>query len=211
LFGYCWGGIFSLIYTALNNNKIKNLTLIATPVDFSKDKTILASWSKYIDSDKIIEELGHMEGRILDLVFMLRNPPRYTSDKYWKMLNKLYDKEFMNTFIAVEKWLYNTPSIPGKLYLQMINDCYRNNNLISNTMKLDNRIIDLSRVDVPLLTVIAERDDLASPESCLAVNDYVSSKDKKTLKFNGGHVGLCISSNAHKTLWPEISEWILSR
>jgi polyhydroxyalkanoate synthase len=211
LIGYCWGGIFSLIYTALNNNKIKNLTLIATPVDFSKDKTILASWSKSIDSDKIIEELGQMEGRILDLIFMLRNPPRYTFDKYWKMLNKLYDKEFMNTFIAVEKWLYNTPPIPGKLYLQMINDCYRNNNLISNTMKLDNRIIDLSRVDVPLLTVIAERDDLASPESCLAVNDYVSSKDKKTLRFNGGHVGLCISSKTHKTLWPEIAEWILSR
>jgi polyhydroxyalkanoate synthase len=78
-------------------------------------------------------------------------------------------------------------------------------------MKLDNRIIDLSRVDIPLLTVIAERDDLASPESCSAVNDYVSSKDKKTLKFNGGHVGLCISTKAHKTIWPEISEWISSR
>ena len=114
------------------------------------------------------------------------------------MLNKLYDKEFMNTFIAVENWLCNTPPIPGKLYLQMINDCYRNNNLISNTMKLDNETIDLSRVDIPLLTVIAERDDLASPESCLAVNDHVSSKDKKILKFNGGHVDLCITSKTHK-------------
>jgi polyhydroxyalkanoate synthase subunit PhaC len=122
------------------------------------------------------------------------------------MLNKLYDKEFMNTFIAVEKWLYNTSSIPGKLYLQMINDCYRNNNLISNTMKLDNKIIDLSRIDISLLTVIAEKDDLASPESLSAVNDYVSSKDKKTIKFNEVHVGLCISTKVHKTLWPEISE-----
>ena len=65
-------------------------------------------------------------------------------------------------------------------------------------MKLDNGTIDLSRIDIPLLTVIAERDDLASPESCLAVNDRVSSKDKKILKFNGGHVGLCITSKTHK-------------
>ncbi|MGE3859875.1 MAG: hypothetical protein AB7F53_07785 [Nitrososphaeraceae archaeon] len=180
-------------------------------MEFSKDKTILVSWSKYINSDKIIKELGHMEGRIIDLLFMLRNPPRYIFDKYWKMLNKLYDKDLMNTFIAVEKWLYNTPSIPGKLYLQMINDCYINNNLISNTMELDIGTIDLSRVDIPLLTVIAERDDLASPESCLAVKDHISSKDKNILKFNGGHVGLCISSKAHKTILPEIPEWILSR
>jgi poly(3-hydroxyalkanoate) synthetase len=48
-------------------------------------------------------------------------------------------------------------------------------------MKLDNRIIDLSRADIPLLTIIAERDDdLTSPESFSAVNNYVSSKDKET-------------------------------
>jgi polyhydroxyalkanoate synthase len=41
LMGYCWGGIFALMYSALNNNNVRNLILMAVPVDFSKDDTIL--------------------------------------------------------------------------------------------------------------------------------------------------------------------------
>jgi polyhydroxyalkanoate synthase len=45
ILGYCWGGIIALIYSALNNENLRSLTLMATPVDFSKDNTILANWS----------------------------------------------------------------------------------------------------------------------------------------------------------------------
>jgi polyhydroxyalkanoate synthase len=57
--------------------------------------------------------------------------------------------------------------IPGNLYRRLINDCYRNNMLISNSMYIDDKQIDLRNVDVPILTIVAERDDLASS---LAVN-----------------------------------------
>jgi polyhydroxyalkanoate synthase subunit PhaC len=50
-----------------------------------------------------------------------------------------------------------------------------------------------------------------SPESTLAINDYVSSKDKRTISIAGGHVGLCISKYAHRKLWPEVPKWILSK
>lgn len=210
LLGYCWGGIFALIYCALNNNKIRNLILMATPIDFSKDDTILSNWSKALDTDKIVKEIGHIEGQILDLGFVMRNPPRYLFDKYLKFFRKLDDRKFVDTFLSVEKWLYDTPSIPGNLYRKIINDCYRNNLLISNSMYVNGSEIDLGNVDVPLLSIVAERDDLASPESSLAINKYVSSRDKTDMKNPGGHVALCISSVAHEKLWPEVTEWILS-
>lgn len=72
--------------------------------------------------------------------------------------------------------------------------------LISNSMNIDSKQIDLRKVDVPLLSIVAKRDDLASPESSLAVNKYVSSRDKTDMKNPGGHVGLCISSLAHEKL-----------
>jgi polyhydroxyalkanoate synthase subunit PhaC len=210
LLGYCWGGIFALIYCTLNNNNLRNLILMATPVDFSKDNTVLAKWSKAIDSDKLIKEFGHIDGQALDLGFIMRNPPRYSFDKYLKFFRKLDDKKFVDIFLSVEKWLYDTPLIPGNLYRQLISDCYRKNLLISNSMYIDGKQIDLRKVDVPLLTIIAEGDDLASPESSLAVNSYVSSRDKTDMKNPGGHVGLCISSSAHQKLWPDVTEWILS-
>jgi poly(3-hydroxyalkanoate) synthetase len=59
------------------------------------------------------------------------------------------------------------------------------------------------------ITIVAEDDDLVSPESTLSVNHYVSSREKITRVYCGDHIGLCVSSIAHKKLWPEVLEWIL--
>ena len=221
ILGYCWGGILALIYTALeaantiqnhdHDNTVKSLTLMATPVDFSKENTILANWSRAVDIDKMIHEFGNMNGQILDLAFAMRNPPRYMFDKYFKLFKKLYDKEFVNTFIDVERWLYDTPPVPGNLHLQIINNCYKDNLLIANKMKINNNSIDLRNITVPLLVIDAEKDDLITTESALAVSDYVSSNEKDFLKSPGGHVALCISDNAHEKLWPKAANWILSK
>ncbi len=69
--------------------------------------------------------------------------------------------------------------------------------------------IDLRKVTAPLLAIVAERNDIISSESALAVNDCVSSNDKATLTNPGGDVALCISNQAHRKLWPEVAKWIL--
>ncbi|MDQ4067158.1 MAG: poly-beta-hydroxybutyrate polymerase, partial [Thermoproteota archaeon] len=187
---------------------------MATPVDFNKDETVLGAWSKAIDTNSMMDEFGHMDGQVLDMIFIMRNPPRYAFNKYLKLLEKLQDKEFVRTFIDTERWLYDTPPVPGNLHRQIINDCYKSNLLVSNNMELDGRRgqkINLQKVTVPLLTIVAEKDDIVSPRSALAVDDYVSSKDKATLQNPGGHVALCIGNEAHRKLWPEVAKWILSK
>jgi polyhydroxyalkanoate synthase len=216
ILGYCWGGIFALIYAALNNSNVRNLAIMATPVDFNKDETVLGAWSETIDTNSMMDEFGQMDGQVLDMIFLMRNPPRYAFDKYLKFLERLHDKEFVSTFLDTESWLYDTPSVPGNLHRQIINDCYKHNLLASNEMRLDDgrregQKIDLRKVTAPLLTIVAERDDIVSLESALAVNYCLSSKDKATLKNPGGHVALCISNEAHQRLWPEVAKWILSK
>lgn len=215
ILGYCWGGIFALIHTSTNPEDIRNLVLMAVPVDFGKDDTILAKWSKAVDINGMMDEFGHMDGQVLNLGFLMRNPPRYGFDKYLKFFQKSYDREFVDTFIDVERWLYDTPPIPGVLHRQIINDCYKNNLLISGEMQVvengKRQKVDLKKISMPVLSVIAEKDDLVSPDSSTAINDYISSKDKSVLKNPGGHVALCISSNSHKKLWPEVAKWLLSR
>jgi polyhydroxyalkanoate synthase len=184
---------------------------MATPVDFSKENTILANWSKAVNIDKMIHEFGDMNGQILDLAFAMRNPPRYTFDKYFKLFKKLYDKEFVNTFIDVERWLYDTPPVPGNLHRQIINNCYKDNLLITNKMRIDDNYIDLRNITIPVLMIDAEKDDLVTTESAIAVSDYVSSREKDFLKSPGGHVALCISDIAHENLWPKAAKWIQSR
>jgi len=211
ILGYCWGGIIALIFASLHNKYIKNLTLMAVPIDFSKDTTILSTWAKSIDVDRLVDEFSHIDGQILDIGFILRNPVRYSFDKYITMAKKYNDKEFVDIFISVERWLYDTPIIPKKYFKQIVNDCYKNNLLIKDMMKVDGNIINLKNVDIPLLTIVAEKDDLVSPESTLEVNNYVASKEKKTIHAPGGHVALCISKAAHERIWPEVAGWILSK
>ena len=210
ILGYCWGGIISLCYAALNDDSIQSLSIMATPVDFSKDTTILANWSRALDSDKLIDEFGHLDGVVLDLGFLLRNPPRYTFDKYINLLKNMNNSKFVDNFLSVEKWLHDTPMIPGRLYRDILHGCYKDNLLVSHNLKLGEKQIDLRKITVPLLTIIAEKDDLVSPESTLALNDLVSSKEKETFVLPTGHVGLCISTAAHQRLWPKVAAWILS-
>ena len=222
--GYCWGGILSLIYTATatNQKNIDKLILMATPIDFSKDNTTVSMWSKSIDTDKIIGTIGHFDGYLLDFVFNIRNPSKFLFAKYFNLWKNMDNKDFVNTFVAVEKWLHDTPPIPGELYKKIVNDCYNANLLISGNMQLYKKVanevdkddvnnkININRITVPVLSIIAEKDDLVSPMSSLAITDYISSKETTVFKHPGGHVSLCISNEAHKELWPKVARWIKS-
>ena len=224
ILGYCWGGILSLIYTATatNQKNIDKLILMATPVDFSKDNTTVSMWSKSIDTDKIIGTIGHFDGYLLDFVFNMRNPSKFIFAKYFNLWKNMDNKDFVNTFVAVEKWLHDTPPIPGELYKKIVKDCYNANLLISGNMQLYKKVanevdkddvnnkININRITVPVLSIIAEKDDLVSPMSSLAITDYISSKETTVFKHPGGHVSLCISNEAHKELWPKVARWIKS-
>lgn len=207
MIGYCWGGILSLIYSALFKDKIRNLAVLATPIDFSKDDSHLALWAKDIDADKMMDEFGHLNPLFLDIGFFMRNPSR-NFDKYFRMFSKINDKPFLENFFAMEKWLHNTPPIPGEYFRKIINDGYKNNSLIKNQMMVLDKTIDLKKIDLPVLTVVAKKDDLVSPSSTLELERYISSTEKTTMMYDGGHVGLCISTHAQKSLWPKIGQWL---
>jgi poly(3-hydroxyalkanoate) synthetase len=110
---------------------------------------------------------------------------------------------------------------------RLIRDCYKNNLLVSRRMRVSGNAArarggssqqstivaaaDLSKITMPVLTIIAEKDDLVSPASSLAINDHISSKGKSVLQNLGGHAALCISGTAHKKLWPDVAKWLFSR
>lgn len=78
-------------------------------------------------------------------------------------------------------------------------------------MKLNGKTVNLQTIDMPLLSIVGVKDDLAHPASSTPVIDAVSSKDKKLIEFPSGHVGLCVSSAAYDKLWPEVIEWLQQR
>ncbi len=227
LLGYCWGGDLALMLAALYPEKIKNIVAFATPGDFSIDNNLLSVWTKSINADAIVDTFGNTPGAFINSSFLLRSPidVLHKYPHFFLEGSKPKDLESIMQFFATETWLYDSPPITGEIYRKFVNDFYKKNLLIKNEMVItggdddeevrrrdgNKQRIDLSKIKQPFLNVIAKRDDLVDPASSRALNEVIGSEDKSTIEFNSGHVGACISSRAHKELWPKVGEWLKSR
>lgn len=208
LLGYCWGGDLALMYASLHPEKVEKVVTLATPGDFDLDNGLLSLWTRNIDADAIVDAFGNAPSMMLNLAFALRSPmdPLY---KYPHFFEQPRDLKTIQQFLATETWLYDSPPVIGEIYRQFVNDCYKKNLFIQNKMTISgDQRIDLTNVKMPFLNIIASNDDLVAPESSRALNNVIGSNDKSILEFKSGHVGACISPQAHSELWPKVGEWI---
>jgi len=210
MFGYCWGGIFSLIYSALHPENVKNLILHATPVDMTDAPTPIESWTRKLNVDKLVDAFGNIPGSFLNIAFFMRNPVEAIL-KYPRFFSEPRSWDEINQFISVETWLYDSRPIIGRVFSKIIDDVYKKNLLIQNKMKVGGNLIDLKKITMPFLNIAGQGDDLVPPQSSLPVTSKVGSTDKKSIEFPTGHVGLCVSSKAHAQLWPQVTEWLAER
>jgi len=210
LFGYCWGGLFALIYSAKNQDSVKNLILHATPVDIEKEKTIIENWAAHLNADDLVDTFGNVPGWLLNLAFFLRNPIE-TTLKYPRYFSEPRTLDEIMQFFAIETWLYDSTPIIGEVYREIVDQIYRQNLLIKNKMKVGSDIINLKNITIPVLDIVGTTDDLVPPSSSKSIMDAIGSTDKKLIEFPTGHVGLCISPIAHEKLWPEVGAWLASR
>jgi polyhydroxyalkanoate synthase subunit PhaC len=217
LYGYSWGGTLCLIYCALHNSKIQSLILQSANLDFDKDDTIIAEWMRNFPVEKFNDEFEEMFGHLIDLAFLMRNPMVHSTDRLKYALETKEDNiiQFVQNLWKISLWITNTPDLSGQLFRQFVIDLYQKNLLIKNQLLIEEKkeitLVELKKITVPILNVVGSNDDLVSPRSSIAINDMVSSKDKKTIEFPSGHIELCISYDAHKNLWPEVVDWLLIR
>lgn len=217
LLGYCWGGDLAIVYAALHPEKVRNLITIATPGDFEIDDSLLAVWARAMKENYLLDTFGNLPGIMLNAAFVLRNPIEY-SHKYFHFFEQPRSLESIAEFFATETWLYDSPPIIGEIYREFIEQCYKQNLLIKNRMRIkdsnDNFSIsvNLKNINMPFLNIVAKRDDLVAPDSSKAVNDALTEcYDKKLIEHDSGHVGLLIGKKAHKELWPEVGDWLKKR
>jgi poly[(R)-3-hydroxyalkanoate] polymerase subunit PhaC len=211
LHGYCMGSSMSAMYTSLHQEKIKNLVTIAPVIDTSKDTTVIANISKQMDIDKLVSYIGYLPPEKLYECYSILKPFKQGVNKYYNLIENIDNETFVQNFLRIEKWLYDTPPIAGETIKQWINDIYKKNLLVKNQFKLGTTIVDLKKINVPLLNIVAEEDHLVSPECSVPLNEVVSSEDKRLIRFHTGHVGLIASSYSQNNVLPKVGQWIKSR
>jgi polyhydroxyalkanoate synthase subunit PhaC len=211
LMGICMGGSFCLMYSALHPGKVKNLITTVTPSNFDTDKGLLHIWMKQIDVDRLVDTYGNLPGDFLNTGFLLLNPARLMIDKYIGFFENMDDKTFVENFVRMEKWIFDSPDIPGETFRQFIKDCYQNNLLIQSKMELGGRRVDLEGVSMPVLNIYGRFDHLVPPEACNLLTSRVGSKDTEDICLDTGHIGIYVSSRTQKELTPRIVRWLMER
>lgn len=209
--GYCTGGTIATIYSALHPKKVKNLVTTAPVIDGWKDTTVVSNMAKHIDVDKLVETIGNMPPEFMYYCFSILKPFEQGLEKYFKFFKNIHNKEFVDNFLRVEKWLSDTPPIPGELFKQWIRDVYQENLLIQNKMYVGGRRVDLKKITMPLFIQIAVGDHLVSPECSIPLHYAVASEDKTLRIYPTGHVGMIASSFSQKQILPEMCQWLNER
>lgn len=211
LLGICQGGTLSLCYSALHPERVRNLIVMVTPVDFHTPDNTLSQWYRDLDVDLMVDTLGNIPGELLNWSFLSLKPFRLTGQKYVDMADIMDDEERLKNFLRMEKWIFDSPDQPGELFRQFIKHFYQENRLIKGTLEIGGRTVDLKRLTMPVLNVYATEDHLVPPSASIPLEKCVGTRDYSTLVFPGGHIGIYVSSRSQKEIPPAIAEWLGSR
>jgi polyhydroxyalkanoate synthase len=211
ILGICQGGTFSLCYTALHPEKVRNLVTMVTPVDFKTPDDVLSAWVQHIDIDMLVDTVGNIPGEMLNWTFLSLKPFSLTGQKYVNMVDLLDDPKKVKNFLRMEKWIFDSPDQAGETFRQFIKDFYQKNALIAGEAEIGGARVDLGNVTCPVLNIYAQQDHLVPPDATTPLGGHIGSNDYSELAFPGGHIGIYVSGRAQKELTPAIGKWLNAR
>lgn len=211
LLGVCQGGTFSVIYTALNQNKVKNLVTMVTPIDFENNDGLLFRWGKDLDIDRMVEAFGVIPGDFMNTGFLTLKPISLMVNKYVDLINDIDDIDAVNNFMRMERWIFDSPDQAGHAFCEFVNSFFRDNLLVKGEYALDGEKVDLKKITCPVLNLIAERDHQVPNSASTPLGDHVGSEDVTTRIFPTGHIGLFVSGRSQREVAPLAVEWLKER
>jgi len=211
ILGICQGGTFSLCFSALHPERVKNLVTMVTPVDFHTEDNMLSKWARQLDVDLMVDTLGNIPGELLNWSFLSLKPFQLTGQKYVSMVDIMDDPKKLRNFLRMEQWIFDSPDQAGEAFREFLKHFFQQNRLINGNLEIGGKPVKLSNVTMPVFNVYASQDHLVPPASSLALEKHVGTKDYQTFTFKGGHIGIYVSGRAQKEIPPAVANWLKER
>jgi len=206
--GVCQGGTFSLCYTALHPERVQNLVTMVTPVDFQTPENLLSKWASRIDVDSFVRAHGNIPGELLNAVFVGLLPFRLNQQKYVNLVDAAGDPKQLETFMRMEKWIFDSPDQAGAAFAEFIRWFFQENRLMKGTLEIGGRRVDLGRIRQPLLNIYASQDHLVPPSASMPLAGLTGSVDYTPCAVDAGHIGIYTSGRAQREVPRTIAGWL---
>ena len=186
--GYCVGG--TLLATTLawlaekRRVRVTSATFFAAQVDFTHagDLLVFVDEGQIAALERDMQETGVLEGSKMAMAFnMLRS-----NDLIWSYVVSNYLKGQPPSSFDLLHWNSDATRMPAANHSYYLRNCYLENRLSTGSMVIDDTLLDLSKVKVPVYNLATREDHIAPAESVL----YGS-------KFFGGPVKYVLSGSGH--------------
>ena len=190
--GYCVGGTLlasTLAWLAEKRRvRVTSATFFAAQVDFTHAGDLLV----FVDEDQIsalerdMQAAGVLEGSKMAMAFnMLRS-----NDLIWSYVVSNYLKGQPPSAFDLLHWNSDATRMPAANHSYYLRNCYLENRLSTGTMVLDNTLLDLSKVKVPVYNLATREDHIAPAESVLYGSQFFGGPVKYVLSGSGHIAGV---------------------
>jgi polyhydroxyalkanoate synthase len=190
--GYCVGGTLlatTLAWLAENRRqRVMSATFFAAQVDFTHAGDLLV----FVDEDQIsalerdMQSSGVLEGSKMAMAFnMLRS-----NDLIWSYVVSNYLKGKAPSSFDLLHWNSDATRMPAANHSFYLRNCYLENRLSTGSMVLDNTLLDLAKVKVPVYNLATKEDHIAPAESVLYGSQFFGGPVKYVLSGSGHIAGV---------------------
>jgi polyhydroxyalkanoate depolymerase len=214
LVGMCQGGWLSAMYAARFPDKVNKLVLAGAPIDTSAGTGRVKDYAHRYPME-FFEELvaignGLMKGAFMLAGFKSLHPTEQYFEKYVELYEHIEDPSYVQRFERFERWYEYTIDLPGRLYLQVIKELFKENAFFEGEFVGLRRKLNLRDVRCPTFLLAGKSDDITPPEQVFNAKEHLGTPAGRvqTMVVDGGHIGLFMSSRTLRENWPTIARWV---
>ncbi|MBI2963067.1 MAG: alpha/beta fold hydrolase [Deltaproteobacteria bacterium] len=209
LLGYCMGGCLTLASMGAGGPlPARSLILMATPTDFSKMGDFFEPMRNgSFDPETAIDETGNVPASLVRGSFRVRKP---TSDLvvYANLWQNLWNDAYMEGFQAMNEWVNDQVPFPGAAFREFVSEWLIGNGLVNHRLHVGGRKVDLGRIRVPVLCLIAEQDDIVPLAAAEPLPGLLTGADVQTVRLPAGHINLATGRQADRVTIPSIIDFL---
>jgi polyhydroxyalkanoate synthase len=213
--GHSLGGILAAIYSAMHPEHVTATVLLESPLRFGQGASCFAPLVKATpDARQIAETFRHVPGAFLNLMSAMAEPQAFGWERATDRWLSLFDPKALATHMQVERWSHDEFPLPGKLFVDIVESLYRNDDFMGGRLVINGRTIGPADLRSRLISVVDFRSKVIPPAAMVPFHEATSSARKQVLQYHGDigvnlqHVGVLAGRNAHATLWPTIFDWL---
>lgn len=212
LIGMCQGGWLAAMYASRYPAKVNCLVIGGAPIDTDGgDGTIKEYAHKFPMT--FFEELVAIGGGLMKGDYMLEgfkslHPDKQYFDKYVELYEHIEDPLYVQRFENFEIWYEYTINLPGRMYLQVIKELFKENRFFKGEFVGLGKKLNLADIKCPIYLLAGEKDDITPKEQVFNTEKNLGKSEIVKDIADGGHIGLFMGSKPLRENWPKIAKWI---